>query len=533
MFKVKAQDIDSKLIFETDSLNWWKLDSKINDIEGTGWNRALSYLNTKSIYPKKQITIAILDSSFDLDHEAFANLIWENTNEIKHNSIDDDNNGYVDDVNGWNFLGTQIDGSTLGYLLMEKTRILKDFNGKKFDSLALKNKLPFTYEDVKKSYDKTIKNLKEDIKIYGDIEPVYTDAINTLKEYFKEPITTESLERFKTNDSILKKNIYIVKGLFDQGFPYKEFMNYYNDYLRRLKIIMNINYDNRSLIGDVKYDIKDTDYGSPYFNKVTDSAYHGHGTEVMGVIASSVLNMSKLKKRNQSYIKLMPLIMSGYGDFLDKDFYLSVKYAVDNGANIIVMSQSKEFSITPKVLKKAFSYAKAKGVLMIMSAGNNAKNLDKNIRFPHTISKMYKKDFNNLIYVGASTQTNDKNLIDEDSNYGKESVDIFAPGLDIPTTFLNNQYNISSGTSFSAPIVANVAALVWAHYPKLSAKKIKSILMKSGTLFDTQVNIPSTEDNEEGDSIPTAMFSELSKSGKVLNAYNALIMANGIYKKKN
>jgi subtilisin family serine protease len=113
------------------------------------------------------------------------------------------------------------------------------------------------------------------------------------------------------------------------------------------------------------------------------------------------------------------------------------------------------------------------------------------------------------------------------SNYGKINVDIFAPGVQIYSTTPENEYKYFSGTSMAAPSTAGVAALVRSYYPKLSASQVKHIIMNSGTKIDFDVLKPgsASRENPQGVKVP---FAELSVTGRIVNAYNAVKMADRI-----
>tara|TARA_R110002051_G_scaffold87020_1_gene153106 strand:- start:2425 stop:4065 length:1641 start_codon:yes stop_codon:yes gene_type:complete len=517
--------------FKADSSNWWKAEHFIDSLASISWNKGLAYLFQKNNRPKKQINIAVLDTDFDLNHKMLKNILWTNNNEIVGNFIDDDKNGYIDDYWGWNFLGIKNKDSSLAYVLVEESRILKRMDSVSFRSLRLKNKLPFGYEDVLSSYNSTVASLKDEIKPYKEIEANYTYIMDTLTKLFSDKVTLQNLSRYTTNNDTIMGYVNFAKYYYENDFPYDEFIRYLKLKELSLDICMNLNYNNRSLILDESEDFKDRYYGNHIFGK--NISVLEHGTAVSGILASSVLDSMDMKndKSVQNYpIKIMPITFTGIGDFTDKDFYVSFQYAIKNGANIINLSQGKTFSIEPKILKKALSLAERKNVLVVMSAGNQSRDLDQNWRFPQSVSRLFDKEFSNILIVGASSKKIGKNLLDENTNYGLHSVDIFAPGVDISTYLPFNEFTTKSGTSFAAPIVTNVAALIWSHYPELKASQVKNIILNSGVAYDGLVNIPYDEEKKLGSEkdIVQKPFQNLSKSGKIINAYNALILAESI-----
>ncbi len=224
--------------------------------------------------------------------------------------------------------------------------------------------------------------------------------------------------------------------------------------------------------------------------------------------------------------KIMPLNISYSGDEHDKDIAMAIYYAVDNGAKVINMSFGKEFSLHKKWVSDAYKYAESNNVLIVHCAGNDSFNVDENPYYPNDVDYENPHEVvDNFINVGATTAKADSTLVASFSNYGKKNVDLFAPGDKIYTTTAGNGYAYDSGTSLAAPMVSATAALIWSYYPKLTAKEVKQIILESGTAYDMDVLIPGGEGKK-------AKFSELSKSGKVLNVYNAMQLAEKVSKKK-
>ena len=314
--------------------------------------------------------------------------------------------------------------------------------------------------------------------------------MDTLRKLLKEKISLKSLSNYIAANDTIKSYVDYAKYYYEADYPYDEFMKYVRFKELSLAICMNLTYDNRSLLPKAARSKRNKKYGTHIIGKNTSILEHG--TQVSGIIAYSMLDSAGLKPKNpiKNYpINIMPVTFTGIGDFTDKDFYVSIKYAVDNGAHIINLSQAKSFSIQPKILKKALSYAEKNNVLVVISAGNDSQNLDNDWQFPQSIARLYQREFSNVLIVGATTKKYGKGLVDPDTNYGLHSIDIFAPGVDILTCSPNNQFTNSEGTSFAAPIVANIAALVWSHYPKLKASEIRKIIMDSGAPYNGLVNV--------------------------------------------
>ena len=211
------------------------------------------------------------------------------------------------------------------------------------------------------------------------------------------------------------------------------------------------------------------------------------------------------------------------GDERDKDVANSIRYAVDNGAKIINMSFGKAYAWDKKVVDEVVKYAISKGVLFVHAAGNDGKDTQKEENYPNRLfsdsTGVNMGTAEGWIEVGASSWKNDEDLVAVFSNYGQKSVDVFAPGVKINLTLPDSKYKEIDGTSMASPVVAGLAALIWSYYPKFTAVQIKEIIMNSVTKVEQKVKV-----KDEG-STKRLTLNEISVSGGVINAYNALLMA--------
>jgi len=295
---------------------------------------------------------------------------------------------------------------------------------------------------------------------------------------------------------------------------------------KHLNVFFNLDYNERLVVNDDPDDLNDRSYGNPKIFSDSINPRHTHSIKVIGAIAANRNNDFGIKGITNTS-KIMMISVSPSGDEHDKDIALGIRYAVDNGAKIINITFTKYFSLYPNWVKEAIEYAEKNDVLIVCSAGNYSLNIDNETYFPNDIDESKNEFSNNLIMVGSSTPFASEYLASDYSNYGKESVDIFAPGEFIYVPKSKDDFDFMSGTSYSAPIVSGIVGLIRSYYPNLSAKEVKQIILKSGVTYDIMVNKPSME--KEKESVP---FSSLSKTGKVVNAYNALLMAEEVSKKK-
>ena len=305
---------------------------------------------------------------------------------------------------------------------------------------------------------------------------------------------------------------------------YKDLNAGLKHFTEQLNYNYNIDFNGREVVGDNPYDITDLGYGNgnPQ-NRMEDES---HGTHVAGIIAAE-RNNGKGVNGVANNVAIMSIRAVPNGDEYDKDIALGIRYAVDNGAKIINGSFGKSFSPNATWVYDAIKYAADNDVLFVHAAGNEGADLDdpSNPNFPNDQIDNGPEIADNVITVGALSSKYGSEMVATFSNYGKVNVDVFAPGDNIYSTMPNNEYEYQGGTSMAAPAVAGVAALIRSQYPKLTASEVKHILMDSGLAPMAKVVLG-------GDTSITATLNNVSTSGKIVNAYNALIMADGVSKGK-
>lgn len=511
--------------FDQDYVNWYNLDYKQDDVVGTSVDKAYKEL-LKDKKPSKKIVVAVIDSGIDIDHEDLKGRIWTNEDEIPDNNIDDDKNGFVDDVHGWNFLGNS-EGENMMFAHYEYTRIYKKFHEKykdlaSADKLTAKEKKDYLlYKSAAANYTKELeKHTSEKDQISG-----FSDNYYKAKELIKpllngKKLSLESVRNLEGDDELSKALKEFFLKLFEAGFQEDglEHMLETND--NYLNYHLNLDFDPREIIADSPYDMANVNYGNPNVKGQRSS----HGTSVGGVIAALRNNDLGINGIAEN-VELMVLRTVPKGDEYDKDIALSIRYAVDNGANIINMSFGKGYSPNKEFVDEAAKYAALKNVLLIHAAGNESTNVDEEPRYPSD-KYLDGTDIPNWINVGASAKDLDKYLAASFSNYGKDGVDLFAPGHEIISVHPNNKYDTGSGTSLAAPIVSGVAALVWSYYPDLTAVELKEILVNSAyPIKRPKVIRPSGMGKSK-----KTKFKHLSIAGGIVNAYEALLLAEKLKK---
>jgi len=497
---------------------------------GISLDKAYNELLNKQ-QPKRKIVVAVIDSGVDTLHEDLKSVLWKNKKEIPGNKIDDDKNGYVDDVNGWNFLGGK-DGRNVTKDSYEGARIYHElknrFGDKSIDESKLSSDELLQYRSFSKAKSVVESQAKEAsmyVMILKDIvtKLPFTDSILQAEMKRKE-YTGDDLEAFKPTSAEALRARASLLGLYQQTRQMemtntrlmKELIGFYDSQKSKLEIVEKgpENFRNDIVMDNYK-DPSDRFYG----NNDIMATGADHGTHVAGIIGANRKNNLGILGIADN-VELMILRAVPDGDEHDKDIANAIRYAVDNGAWVINMSFGKSFSPEKKWVDEAVKYAENKNVLLVHAAGNDGKNIDFEENYP---SRNFANDtsnyFSNWITVGASGMKTE-DLVAGFSNYGKREVDLFAPGVEIYSTLPGvNQYGNQDGTSMASPVVSGLAALILSYYPGLSAKQVKNILKESAQkIINTEVNRPGSENEKVN-------FSELSNTGGIVNAFNAIKMA--------
>ena len=509
------------------SKDWFLRDPEQDQLQGVSVTKVYQTLAGQ---PSRTVIVAVVDSGVDIEHEDLKSIIWINEDEIPGNKIDDDKNGYIDDVNGWNFIGgaTGNVNEDTYELTREYVRLKKKFENTKDGKVPKKQKAEYEqYQKIKDKFEKLKAKNEQQYGLYKNLQDNVMLSVDTLKVILKtDSLTQESLQQFTTTDPSL---------LFAKGFLLNMFKNIgpeesIDDLLAQLQeavdyfgVIVNYgyneNFDSRLIIGDNYSNSYEKNYG----NNDVKGPDPEHGTHVAGIIAADRKNEIGINGIADN-VRIMSVRTVPNGDERDKDVANAIIYAVDNGAKIINMSFGKSFSPEKTVVDKAVKYAEQKGVLLIHAAGNDGEDIDEKKNFP---SRYYTdgKEAKNWLEIGASAWGSNQEFVGSFSNYGKKSVDFFAPGVEIYSTTPGNTYKNQSGTSMASPTTAGVAALLMSYFPELSYLEVKDILKKSTRKFDNlEVVTPGGSTNVK--------FSELSNTGGLVNAYEAVKMAQLVKSQK-
>lgn len=498
---------------------WQHLDQQADGVPGISADRA--YRTLLAGRTPTLVRVAVIDSGIDSTHEDLKPILWRNTAELPGNGQDDDHNGYADDTRGWNFLGNK-NGQNVAFEALEQTRIYAQlrpqFEGKKRKSLSPTDQAKYDlYERAKASYERVKKQDEERYtRLSGALKAnteVYTQVRNALGVPQLDSTTLHQAAR-------TRPDVRYAAGLY--GFLHqnnyasaeaalKELTEAVEHYKNRVEKNLNPDYHPREIVGDDPTNLAETHYGNPD----SQGPDADHGTHCAGIIGAVRGNAQGIEGVAGS-VRIMSVRAVPSGDERDKDIANAIRYAVDNGAQIISMSFGKDFSPDKAAVDAAMQYADQKGVLLVHAAGNESRDIDADTGYP-SARYLDGQPIPNLITVGASSRTNSAALVGSFSNFGHQTVDLFAPGVDIYSSTPRNTYTEHSGTSMAAPVVAGVAAVLKAYFPQLSAAQLKQIILQSAVPYHTKVTQPGSKTLVD--------FATLSRTGGIVNLYAAVQLA--------
>jgi subtilisin family serine protease len=511
--------------------DWHLSDLKETGYYGISLEKAYKELLTGK-QPKKKVIVAVIDSGIDTLHEDLKTVIWKNRKEIPGNGIDEDKNGYIDDINGWNFLGGK-DGRNVGKDSYEAARVYYRFRNR-FDTVGENGKYVSgndliaykTFTKAKYQLEFQAKEAAMYVLILKDIVSKLPSADSILQLAMgKSQYTGDQLQDFKSSEPSVLKAKTALLGFFQQTRQMEstnkvlidELIQFYEGEKSKVEALEK---EPRAYRAEIVKDNYDDPSDRFYGNSDVMGTDASHGTHVAGIIGA-VRNNGKGINGIADFVEILPVRAVPDGDEHDKDVANAVRYAVDNGALVINMSFGKSFSPEKNWVDAAMKYAESKGVLLVHAAGNDNKNVDIEDNFPSmNENNDTTKQFSNWISVGASG-SGENELVASFSNFGKREVHVFAPGVKINSTIPGgNTYGDKDGTSMAAPVVAGLAALILSYYPELSATQVRDIINRSVYKpVGKKIIKPGTEDE-------IVELDQLCVTGGIINAYNALKLAS-------
>ncbi len=553
--------------------NWFNLDIGANYVNGVSTEKTY----TELLNGKKSTTVivGVIDSGVDFNHEDLKDVMWTNTKEIAGNGIDDDKNGYIDDIHGWNFLGGK-DGKNVEKETLELTRLLRElkpkYDGKDEKTIESSQKKEYKfYVELKEVYEKKTNSAQGQLTQLKFVNDMFVSLNLAIKEELKvDSVKYPEIEKYTAKDKKEEQLVNYAKLMLanDKDVSLdailKQLTEALDHFENQVKYNLNLEYDPRGIVGDDYKNSNEKFYGNNDCNGPSSL----HGTHVAGIIGANRTNNIGMKGVADN-VRIMAIRAVPEGDERDKDVANAIIYAVDNGAKVINMSFGKMFPYDKAVVDRAVKYASEKDVLIVHAAGNDGVDIDKKVHYP---CKKFAngKNAKNWIDVGALSWKKNENIPASFSNYGEETVNVFAPGVDIYSTKNGGGYVNLSGTSMACPVTAGVAATIRSYYPNLTAIQVKKIIEKSAiTVYkENQVNIPGGKEIpyvvKKGDSVKSLCskyktteaefnldnpgakaglkegqelsfkekveFEELSTTGGLVNLYKAIQMAEKMSK---
>jgi cell wall-associated protease len=522
--------------------NWFNLDKTENSVNGVSTEK--TYRELLKGKKGRTVIVAVIDGGVDPQHEDLKDIMWVNKREIPGNGIDDDKNGYIDDIHGWNFLGGK-DGKNVHHETLEVTRVYAKLRTKyeKADvsKLSAKDKKEFEmYEKIKKEVEDNRNEATQALEQIEMTKTLINKALDAAEPLLKgQRVTKENIDKINPKEDqmlTMAKGIMLklVESVGDQESVEKmredldvQLKEEIERYEGKAKFQYNPDLDTRKdIVKDDYSNPDDRNYGNPDV-KGPDAF---HGTHVAGIIGAIRTNNKGIKGVADN-VQIMAVRCVPDGDERDKD--VAIRYAVDNGATVINMSFGKSYSWDKNAVDRAVKYAADHDVLLIHAAGNDAKNNDADhTNFPTPIferKSLWKRWFGkkratNWVEVGALSWKADDKSVASFSNYGQNNVDVFSPGVDIYSTAPDGKYQNASGTSMASPVTAGVAALIRSYFPELTAEQVKECIEKSVVKQEYQVKKPGSEEK-----VP---FSSLSRTGGTVNAFKAVQLAGQMQGKK-
>lgn len=494
--------------------NWFNLNPEKFYVQGVSTDEAYAFLKGKD---SEEVVVAVIDSGVDIEHEDLQGKIWINEDEIPGNGKDDDNNGYIDDVNGWNFIGgpdgSHVDKDTYE-ITREYARLKAQYEGMDLEEIPAEERA--YYEEIMDKLDKKVAEMQQQYDNFSFFAKSFLRSSKLLEAYLDvDELTEEMLSEVESEDQVVQTSVSVMEYAFSMDFS-KDMVKKYSDYYESaLNYGYNTEFDPRHIVGDNYEDKYEKGYGN---NDVTGPDA-SHGTHVAGIIAANRSNELGMEGIAEN-VRIMPIRAVPDGDERDKDIANAIYYAVDNGARVINMSFGKAYSPHKEVVDKAVRYAESKGVLLVHAAGNDGENIDEIENFPSRRFLDSRKEAENWLEVGASSWKSEPEFVAQFSNYGKKNVDVFAPGVDIYSTVPGQAYEANSGTSMAAPVTSGIAALLLSYYPDLSAEQLKEVITKSTLKFKKLEVIAPGQAGE------LVKFGELSRTGGIVNAYEAVKLAD-------
>jgi subtilisin family serine protease len=499
---------------------WWLMDKETEGVRGVGVERAYREL-LAGREPQRSVVVAVIDSGVDADHEDLRNNVWVNPGEVAGNRRDDDRNGFVDDLHGWNFIGGA-DGRNVDHDTYEVTRLYTKYRARfanvNPDTLSAAGRAEWErFGAIRREWEEERGKTQEQVRQVRELGLAFEHITRLLRSQTgTDSLTVDRVRALRPTRADVRQAQRAYLELASHDITAPVIARELERLEGRLNFGLNPDFDPRPIVGDDPTNLRERGYGNPDVQGPDAS----HGTHVAGIIAAVRGNETGIEGIAPT-ARIMSLRAVPNGDERDKDVANAIRYAVDNGAHIINMSFGKAHSPHKDVVDEAVRYADSRGVLLVHAAGNDGADLDRSPSFP-TRTLGSGESATHWIEVGASSWWATDSIAATFSNFSRQQVDVFAPGVDILSAVPGNRYESNSGTSMAAPVVSGVAALLMAYYPELTAAEVKRVILETARRYpDARVVQP----GGTGARVP---FCDLSRTCGVVDAYEAVRRAEAM-----
>jgi subtilisin family serine protease len=504
---------------------WYNRAAKGDSVYGVATDQAYQYIRQQKLKPRKQPVVALIGGGMDMSHA--------------------DLRGVFDEKAAWDFIGGS-NGAVMNRLTREGEREFLRlqakyadyiFDGKQYYKIVDGKRQPVPQPDNMEEYNYFTRRVLPESQIghaYGGwkfsyVIEEYMDIFDReMKQRF--PGKELTVQEFQTcydpkaeRDSLSEVSFVLAGYAFSvyktnrwevvRKNMSRSIETTHKEYLNALEKYGND--DRKKIVGDNPYDIRDKKYGNDVL--LTDDA--AVGTMEAGIIAArrgNGIGIDGIADR----AKIIPLrIATTTGEPYLKDMALAIRRALTAGADIIVLPEQNTL-YPPQGMAwmiDALAEAEKRGALVIVPVWSLSTDMDHTTFYPNRNMRSG-QELKNILIVAASDEKGNPLMT---VNYGAHSVDLFAPGAEMYTTYTGNTYRGGTGTGLAAATVAGVAALVKTYYPKLNGAQLRDLLMRC-------VSSRKGVEVEKGilvDGKPTQdlfLFDDLCVSGGIVNARQAL-----------
>lgn len=464
-------------IVEAQHPNWQNEDLAKDTVFGISTEKAYGLLKGKRHQP---VVVAVIDGGTDTAHEDLKDILWVNPKEKPGNGIDDDHDGYIDDIHGWDYIGGK--DSDVHYDNLEMTRLIRE-QAPRYDTMTA-GSIPAAdsagyaqYQKMKADYEAARERVGNTVLGIGRFKAILDSMVMKIG---KDSPVLADWQGYQPTSTGQQRVRQVMVSQLAGGNSYaalrKDMEGALKHFQDELEYHYNLHYDPRPIVGDDYNNSRQRDYG----NADVTGPDALHGTHVAGIIGA-VRGNGKGIDGVADDVRIMVIRVVPDGDERDKDVANGIRFAADHGAKVINMSFGKGYVKDKAAVDDAVKYALSKDVLLVQAAGNDGKDLDDpaNHNYPSRVYADGSGEAGAYIVVGATGWKDDSLLVASFSNYGHRSVDVFAPGEKIYSCLPASTYGYESGTSMAAPVVTGLAALIREYFPKLKAAEVKDIIMRS------------------------------------------------------